>query len=228
VQQDYSTYDYQGRPEFRLTFGDPAAQRRILIIPPLFDEMNRMRRVLVSAARMLADRGLFMVLPDLPGTNESLAPLSKQTLAGWRAALVAASADLGITHIASVRGGALIDDALPNRPVWRLAPAKGNSLLKTMLRARIAADKENAISISSEALLAEGKAQGLELAGNHLGAALITELETAVPTDSEQVKLADLGDSGSALWLRAEPQDDPEMAAAMAEALDRWSAACGA
>jgi hypothetical protein len=224
---DYSTYDYGGREEFRLTTGDPVAERCLLIIPPLFDEMNRMRRVLVSAARMLGPRGMFVVMPDLPGTNESLAPLSDQTLAGWRQALAAAAGDLRVTHIVSVRGGALIDNALGDLPVWRLAPAKGASLLKTMIRTRIASDKENGVATTSEVLLADGRAQGLELAGNMFGAAMIADLESAVPHESPAIMLGDLGDKGSALWLRAEPQDDPVMAAAIADALDIWSASCG-
>jgi hypothetical protein len=222
---DYSTYDFDGRAEFRLNIGDPVAERCVLIIPPLFDEMNRMRRVLVSVARMLGPCGMFVIMPDLPGTNESLAALSEQTLARWRDALIAASGGLRVTHVVSVRGGALLEPV--GLPVWRLAPAKGSTILKTMIRARIAADKENGVITSSETLLAPGRAEGLELAGNMLGPAMITELEVAVPQDSDHAILADLGDKGSALWLRAEPQDDPAMAAAMADAIDAWSASCG-
>jgi hypothetical protein len=224
---EHSTYDFGGRQEFRLTAGDPVAERCLLIIPPLFDEMNRMRRVLVSVARMLGQRGMFVIMPDLPGTNESLAPLPEQTLASWRQALSTAAQDLRVTHVVSVRGSALLDDALPGLPVWRLAPVKGASLIKTMIRTRIASDKENGVATSSEALLEQGRAEGLELAGNMLGAGMIADLETTVPHESPLVTLGDLGEKGSALWLRAEPQDDPVMATAMADALDAWSASCG-
>jgi hypothetical protein len=226
---DYSTYQFRNRTEFRLTTGDPAAERCLLIIPPLFDEMNRMRRVLVRVIRLLTRRGLFVVLPDFPGTNESLAPLSDQTLCGWREAMLAASQGCGVTHVASFRGGALIDDALPECPVWRLAPVKGASLLKTMIRTRIAGEKEAGNSIGEAQLMTLAETIPIELAGNILGSAMVAQLSVAEPGALTQIIERKLGEDiiGSPLWLRAEPQDDPAFAANIAADLDRWSASCG-
>jgi alpha-beta hydrolase superfamily lysophospholipase len=130
------TYSFDGQDEYcpGIDPGAPKALRRILLVAPLFDEMNRTRRLLVSTMRALADRGIASFLPDLPGTNESTAALADQYLTRWQAAIAVAAEQHGTTHIASIRGGALVDLASPYLPHWRLSPAKGSSLLKVMLR----------------------------------------------------------------------------------------------
>ncbi len=221
------TYEFGGRQEYCLGFGDAKAPRRILIVPPLFDEMNRVRRMLVEAMRTLASHGVSSYLPDLPGCNESLADISTQKLADWQRAVIEAAKQLGATHIASLRGGTLIDHE-PVLPHWRLAPVKGSSLLKTMLRTRIAADKEAGLSTTIDALMTQAVSGPLALSGFHLGSAMLASLEGAEPVavaGCHEVVLDDI--DGSALWLRAEPQDDPAMSVALAAELDRWSASCG-
>lgn len=226
------TYDIGGREEKILGFGDMNSTRKALIIPPLFDEMNRVRRMLVCAMRDLAARGVATFLPDLPGTNESLALMPEQDLEMWRTAMILAAEQLGATHIAAIRGGALVDDGLPDVPHWRLAPVKGASLIKTMMRTRIAGDKEAGMSTSMDDLLAEAQISRVELSGNLLNLKMVDQLTTAEPAALPRVHTVNVGDgpdmiTGSALWLRAEPQDDAAMSAALAAELDRWSASCG-
>ncbi len=225
-------YLYSGSQEYTIGFGPVDTARSLLIIPPLFDEMNRMRRVLVSAMRDLALRGVASVMPDLPGCNESLSPLVDQDLECWRGAIVAAAQAFGATHIVSVRGGSLIDDGPGTLPHWRLAPVNGGSLLKTMLRTRMAGDKEAGIASSMDSLLEKGRREPTELAGNIISPAMLASLEAGEPAELNELTIATLGSdgdsiNGSALWLRAEPQDDAAMAASLAEHLDRWSASCG-
>jgi pimeloyl-ACP methyl ester carboxylesterase len=220
-------YDFGGQKEYCLSFGDVEASRCILIIPPLFDEMNRVRRTLVQAMRALAEHGLRTLLPDLPGCNESAADLPVQTIETWQEAVAALALQLGATHIAALRGGALIDHKT-SLPVWRLAPVKGRSLLKTMLRTRIAAEREAGRTVSIEQLMAAAQSSPLELSGYVLGMAMLESLDSVLPAvvpDLHEAALTDV--NGSALWLRAEPQDDPAMSAALAANLDRWSASCG-
>lgn len=228
LRPEYQTYHFAGHDEHVLSFG-AGLSRQILIIPPLFDEMNRSRRMLVQAMRALAERCAGSMLSDLPGCNESFAALEEQSLSTWREAVVAAATQLGATHIASLRGGALIDDGAVNVPLWRLAPAKGSSLLKTMIRTRIAGDREAGKATSEAQLLAEAKKAPIELAGNLIGPAMVAELANAEPAIVGQLTLRLLGQgiAGSPLWLRAEPQDDPSMSAAIAADLDHWSASCG-
>lgn len=221
------TYTFAGQREYCLSLGDAAATQRILIIPPLFDEMNRVRRMLLEAMRVLAMRGSSSLLPDLPGCNESSADMSVQTVASWQEAMAAAASELNATHVASLRGGALIDGAI-DLPHWRLAPVKGSSLLKTMLRTRIAADKEAGKATTAEQLMAEARTSPIELSGYLLGHVMLDSLDKAEPVvlaDAREVALSDI--DGSPLWLRAEPGDDPTMSAGLAAALDSWSATCG-
>lgn len=225
---EYRTYHFAGHDEHVLCFG-AGSSRQILIIPPLFDEMNRCRRMLVQAMRGLAERGLGSLLLDLPGCNESPAELEGQSLGTWHDAVTAAATQLGATHIASLRGGALIDNGATDLPHWRLAPAKGSSLLKTMIRTRIAGDKEAGKATSEAGLMEAAKAAPIELAGNLLGPVMVAELASAEPAEIAQLTVRTLGKdiAGSTLWLRAEPQDDPAMSAAIATDLDEWSTSCG-
>jgi hypothetical protein len=57
---------------------------RLLIVPALFDEGNRMRRLTVEVMRRLAASGIASVLPDLPGLQESTFPLERANLGLWR------------------------------------------------------------------------------------------------------------------------------------------------
>jgi hypothetical protein len=219
----YRAYTFNGQDEFCLCFGAQHA-RQILIIPPLFDEMNRVRRMLVQATRTLDANGVGSMLMDLPGCNESLARLEEQSLESWRGAVAACAEQLSATHMASLRGGALLDHGA-GVPVWRLAPAKGSSLLRTMIRTRIAGKKEAGKATSEVELMAAAATAPLELAGNLLGPVMVAQLSAAEPASVAKLSERKLGEDiiGSPLWLRAEPQDDPAMSASIAADLDRWS-----
>lgn len=227
LRPEYRTYHFAGYDEHVLCLG-AGCTRQILIVPPLFDEMNRVRRMLLQAMRALAARGVGGLLIDLPGCNESLAALESQSLSTWRAAVATAADQLGATHVASLRGGALIDDGIA-LPHWRLAPAKGASLLKTMIRTRIAGDRERGKTTSEAELFDAAKAGPVELAGNMLGPDMVAGLAQAEPAALPDLTLRALGQdiTGSTLWLRAEPQEDTAMSAAIAADLDLWSASCG-
>ena len=227
TQPVHLSYETGGYSEYCLSFGTVDATRTILIVPPLFEEMNRTRRMLVEAMRALGEQAVRTLLPDLPGCNESLACMSEQTLSDWRHAVTDCASHLSATLIASIRGGCLIDDAA-NLPVWRLAPVKGASLLKSMLRTRIVADKEAGVSTTADQLMTSARSAPLDLAGVLLRQEMLAELDMALPfmtTGIHEVTLADI--KGTPLWLRAEPGDDPAMSAAIAADLNRWSASCG-
>jgi hypothetical protein len=200
--------------ELAVTF-DRGRKRRILILPALFDEANKLRHFTVEAMRRLDASGVDAFLPDLPGCNESLAPLEAQTLLGWREAAAAAAAHFGATHALTIRGGTLC--APGGLPVWRYAPSTGSAILRSMLRARVIASKEAGVEETRETLLEQGRRAGLELAGYRLGAEMIRELETAEPSGGAalaNIAQADVG--GAGLWLRAEPDHDPAQAEALA------------
>src|SRR6478752_1467341 len=105
--------------EYALAF-DKGRTRRLLVLPALFDEANKTRRLVVETLRRLDSAGIDGFLPDLPGCNESPAPLETQALAAWRAAAAAAAKHFGATHLLTIRASAIL--APPTLPGWRYAP----------------------------------------------------------------------------------------------------------
>ena len=212
---------------------DPAGTPRatVLIVPPLFEEANRTRRTLVLAMRALAAEGFAAMLPDLPGQNESLVPLEEIDLARWQDALAEVAAGIdGPTLVASVRGGVLIDHQVKAAAWWRLAPVGGVSLLRTLMRARVSADREAGLTSSLESLQEEAKAQPLLVAGNRLSPEMVAQLGTSEAQAVEPLRNVGLGADGIAgtpLWLRAEPGEDAAMAKAIAADISAWSTTCG-
>ena len=82
-------YDWPGGREAMLRFGPPHGPTMVAALP-FFEEANRTRAAMVDVLRQLAVRGIGSILPDLPGTNESLLATSDATLAAWRGAFAAA------------------------------------------------------------------------------------------------------------------------------------------
>jgi len=200
--------------EYALAF-DEQRTHRLLVLPAWFDEGNKLRHFTVEVMRRLHRSGIDSFLPDLPGCNESLAPLESQDLAAWRGAAAEAAGHFAATHVLAIRGGAML---APERlPGWRYAAAAGSSLLRSLLRARVLASREAGRNEDRDGLLAEGKQVGLELAGYRLGARMIGDLELSQLPDPgrlHEITPADLG--GPGLWLRAEPDHDPRQADALA------------
>jgi hypothetical protein len=113
---------------------------RVLVCPAWFDEANKLRRFTVEVMRRLDKAGIDSFLPDLPGCNDSLAPLEVQTLAGWKAGMTSAAHFFRATHVLAIRAGALL--APTHIPGWHYAPQSGNKLLRGMVRARTIAARE--------------------------------------------------------------------------------------
>lgn len=200
--------------EYALAFDRGRAQR-VLIVPALFDEGNRMRRLTVEVMRRLDRAGIDSLAPDLPGTNESVLALESIGPAQWRTAMAAAAAHFGATHVLGIRGGCLFTPSLPK---WHYAPVKGAQILRSMLRARMFADREAGREQTREALTDMARTEDITLAGYPLNAALFREIETLEPDPSvptiEQERIG-----GSGLWLRAEPDEDASQADALAALL---------
>ena len=201
--------------EFALVAGPSDAASRVLVVPALFEEANRTRRMLAETMRVLSDAGIGCVLPDLPGCNESLAPLDAQDLTSWRAAMVAATDHFSASHALSLRGGAVV--VPQSLPGWQFEPIAGAQVLRPMLRARTVTAREECRTETMDGLLEHGRNAGIELAGYRIGAALVRDLiAAALPELSPQsvLNLEELG--GAALWLRSEPGEDADLSTALA------------
>ena len=197
---------------------DGQRNSRLLVIPPFFDEHNKLRRQLVEIMRRLDLAGIDSWLPDLPGCNESLAPLQDQTLAGWRDAASTAAVRFGATHALAVRGGALLVPA--ELPAFVYSPQSGARLVRALARARSISAREAGRAERAEDVLAQARQRGAELAGWRLGAGMVRQLEAARYEPLPHHTLIDPEAVGGApLWLRAEPDEDPEQADAIATIL---------
>lgn len=194
---------------------DAARSQRLLVIPPLFDEANKFRHQIFEIIRRIHLREVDCFLPDLPGCNESTADFTQQSLANWRAAVAAAAAHFRATHVLAIRsGGWLVPDAIP---AWLYAPVKPRQVLRSLLRARIIAAREAGRDETADGLLAMARTEGIELAGWPLGAQLVRELEAEEsPSTGAPIVIEHSDVGGQPLWLRAENDDDPEQADALA------------
>lgn len=197
---------------------DAGRQSRLLFIPPLFDEHNKLRHQLVEVMQRLDASGVDCFLPDLPGCNESTACLTNHTLDSWRTAVQAAVEHFRISHVLAVRGGGLLVPA--GLPGWLYGPVAGKQLLRSMLRARTIASREAGNEENIETLTDMAHTDGITLAGWPIGAQMFVQLEEAnkpAPDQFALIEQSELG--GGALWLRAEPDFDTDQADALAAIL---------
>lgn len=214
-----------------LRFG-PAGGPVVVMLPGLFEEHNRTRAFAVTICRMLADRGVASVLPDLPGQGESVMPTQDARLDGWRAALrsvVEAQRALNPVLVASMRGGSIVYSEPGISGFWRLSPTTGQIIFRDLMRARAVAGDD----------LAEQGDQTIEAAGNVIGRAMADALEAHVEFETTITPLrtirlesdpapADLKLPGVPLWRRAEPGNDAALAARLADDLADWVRQCAA
>lgn len=246
----FDHYDWAGRGstggrEAMLRFG-PEDGPIVIVAPPLFEEANRTRALIVAMLRGLAARGIGGALPDLPGQGESGATLLGTSLAAWRRAFARAVSSLGERcYVVAMRGGALVDGKAQAAARLHLSPASGAALVRGLLRARRAATLAAGERPVADDLDKPGPP--LLLAGNLIGRDLLRDLMAAAPgradrkvtifpdTDPSDRALApDHAASGSGEparyrkpWLASEPFVDADLAEALATDIAQWVAACG-
>ena len=211
------SYDWAGGREAMLRFG-PATGPVVIAAMPLLEEWNRTRAFVVTLLRALAERGIASVLPDLPGHGESLATLPD--LPQLRHAFAAAMYAGPSRAVLSVRSGTLLDVGIADMRRWHLAPVNGRDLLRDLDRVRLASGEEP-------------RDGTVTIAGTPLTAAFLQSLEQAeVGADAHTVRLttdprpADRHLDGTPLWRRAEPGNDPALAATLADDIAEWLARC--
>lgn len=226
-------YHWAGGSEAMLRFG-PADGPIVLLLPPLFEEHNRTRAFAVTMLRALAALGLASVLPDLPGQGESVVPTEQATLEAWRLATQSAIAAQGAVrpvHLASIRGGAIVDSAPGTSSVWRLAPVPGGAVLNDLLRAEAVSGRKHWDGFGIDSPPAR-------LIGNPIDRALFDGLRADAalavpPVPLRTVRLesdpatADVKYPGAPLWRRSEPGNDPALADLLARDLADWVRRCG-
>lgn len=199
------------QPPSWLQFGE-SHRLQTLVIEPLFEEANRCRWLIAEVMRGLDRGGVGSRLADLPGTGESAVDIADVRLADWEAAVAAYAPAL----IASFRGGALIDGGA-TQGVWRLSPETGDRIVRDLKRATLT---------SGDSTLYAGHALSPALLGELEGASLPPNANIRTVRLETEAADADLKIAGSPLWRRAEPGEDPALAAAIVSDLIDWAKQC--
>lgn len=219
--QVYEQYQGAKGSEWLLRIGDPDAAP-ILFVPPLFEEMNRTRALLVATMRALAAEGHCCWLPDLTGTGESLFELASVSWDDWRHDVTSAARH--VTNMSgaapasvAIRGGCLLDDGL-DTPHWRFAPIAGVSLARDLDRASLGGGAEWAGYADASPALRMALVEASPTDGGHIR---VVRLST-------DAGVADAKVDGPALWRRSEPGNSVELAAALAQDIAAWRRTCAA
>ncbi|WP_271077696.1 hypothetical protein [Aurantiacibacter sp. MUD61] len=192
--------------------------KRLLVVHPLFDEANKLRHLIVETMRALDVAAIDSALIDLPGTNESLAPLREQSLESWIRAVEEFSKAFRATHILAIRAGAACVST--SLPCLFYAPHSPASQLRSMIRARVLSEREAGREVSREELLAEAEREGITVAGYELSADMVRALQNASVSEVNASTIAQAEIGGAPLWLRAEPDHDADQSEALAARIE--------
>ncbi|WP_157217758.1 alpha/beta hydrolase family protein [Flavisphingomonas formosensis] len=237
----FASYAWRDTPQPMLAYG-PADGPQLLVLQPLFAEMNRCRRLIGRTLRLLAADGVGCWMPDLPGCGESPAALASIDFRDWQDAVAAAAESVARgcgrrPLVAAFRGGALLD-GIEAAAHWRLSPLAGRMVLRDLVRARLASDREEGTASTSAAIEAQAAEGEILLAGYRLAPGLSGAIAKAgLPSYAEALRTVRLeGDAapadaylpGPPLWRRAEPGDSPALAAAIAADISGWARAWAA
>ena len=216
----FDTYDWHGGREAMLRFG-PESGPIVIAALPLFEEANRTRQFTCTILRALADHGIGSILPDFPGTGESVVATFDATLSGQRQSYSELTQQLGARCYAlSTRSGALLDTDADLTGRWHLAPQTGADLIRDLERTRAAAGKSD---------------RGDEYAGNRLSPEMLAELRDAVPCEDglhrvirldTDPRAANATYAGAPLWRQSEPGNDIALAQELAADISHWILAC--
>lgn len=226
-----------------LSFG-PAGGPVVIMLPALFEEHNRTRAFAVTICRMLAERGVASVLPDLPGQGESVVGTEDTTLASLRSGFAAAVEHLyrekRRVYSASIRSGAIIDADSLTLGHWYFSPMSGQQQIADFAKILAATGRSSEAHLLRNCYQIDDTVSLFEIAGNLISVALLHELTSdigrypmtslGVPTrilrlDSDRAE-AHRHIPGVALWRRAEPGNDPALAALLARDIADWIALC--
>jgi len=213
-QPEFERYHAGSSEELMLSFGRNF-DRQVLFIESFFEERNLLRRTVTSLARRLAECGIGSNIPDLPGCGDSLRDLRQIRLTDWRSAV--ANAGVWIEErsgrppfVASLRAGAVLDDAAKAEGRWRFVPTGGDEITRHLRRA------------------AQVGGNNLSFVGYDIGPDFQKELELArlTPAFGPMREFTE-GRHRVPLWRRAEPGEDADLVKALALNLSAWIEECG-
>lgn len=203
----YDRYRVNGFDEWLVRIGDAAAPA-VLVLPPLFEEMNRTRAFLLALMRRLGQAGFSCVLPDLPGTGESPRRLEDCGWGDWQGAVDAVAGHCRPVSAIALRAGSLFSVALDTATICRVAPVSGASILRDLERSNITGGGSGGYAPSPALVEALGAAEPVP-AGRTL------RLESD-PAEAHRHL------PGSPIWRRSEPETSSELAGLIALDFLEW------
>ena len=201
-------------------------RRKVLIVPPFAEELNKSRHVLATLAAAIGEAGHDVLMPDLFGTGDSAGDFSEASLEIWRTDLDVAIGRLdpdGELELVGLRAGGLLAADITRRhgvkSLTLLHPiADGKQQLTQMLRLRLAGglmgggEKETAKQLRQR--LADGEC--LEIAGYGLSGQLAADLETLA------LSKIPLRDVEQVHWIEVVPQPDRSLMPVSQRLIDGW------
>lgn len=194
---------------FCMRYGPAAAPvtRRVLVIAPFGEEMNKCRRLLAQLCRALAARGAEVWVPDLYGTGDSEGDFSEASWSDWQNDVIAVDAEaaialgaLPVVYLALRTGALLLAQVHARLPQFSGATVMlwqpvldGSRYLAQFLRLRVMASRLAGQDESQQQLmqqLADG--HSIEVAGYGLNPALAFGLQDARAGGADFVRAAAL------------------------------------
>lgn len=208
------------------TFSNLADQRIIvLILQPLFEEANRMRRTLALMARALDRQGVGVVMADLPGMGEHPLGANQVGISDIETAsnlLCDALTSQGHPVLVAGFRAACLFDSLPGVSAnWRFAPEPGDRLVRTLLRTEMPEESTETHAFINGQLVSRAFLDDMARLPLPNPARLRT---LRLTTDRAE---ADRHVEASPLWRHAEPSEDPALAELLAGDILNWAVTCG-
>lgn len=207
-------------------FSNLADQRFIvLILQPLFEEANRMRRTLALMARALDRQGVGVVMADLPGMGEHPLGANQVGISDIGTAsnlLCDALTSQGRPILVAGFRAACLFDSLPGASAnWRFAPEPGDRLVRTLLRTEMPEESTETHAFINGQLVSRAFLDDMASLPLPNPARLRT---LRLATDRAE---ADHHVEASPLWRHAEPGEDPALAELLAGDILNWAVTCG-
>ena len=177
-------------PLFALHWHGNPALAPVLLLPPLLEELNKSRRQLNQLALALQAAGRGVLLVDWSGTGDSGAELADVTWSHWQAEVAQARAFLAERYrqppiLCALRGGALLLPEHPDCDWWLCAPVlDGQQQLTQWLRLKLMAARMAGDNLTSDQLMAQIAAGGVEIAGYWLTSALVEPMRRVRVADA--------------------------------------------